>query len=164
MSSRPALGPSQPSIQWVPGVKAAGAWSWSLTSSLCRSQENGDLYIQSPIRLHGVLLNYLSTGTTLPYSGLKYILALQVLSIKAAVLSNCCLSADQVLLWLVLMSLPGVLLLCHQGAFPHGGILCKEYMKYTHRWKIRKKNRLKQNGMSHYFRKGGPTLGHGWFR
>jgi hypothetical protein len=25
-----------------------------------------DLYIQSPIRLHGVVLNYLSTGTTLP--------------------------------------------------------------------------------------------------
>jgi hypothetical protein len=26
-----------------------------------------DLYIHSPIRLHGVVLNYLSTGTTLPY-------------------------------------------------------------------------------------------------
>jgi hypothetical protein len=26
-----------------------------------------DLYIHSPIRLHGVMLNYLSTGTTLPY-------------------------------------------------------------------------------------------------
>jgi hypothetical protein len=25
-----------------------------------------DLYISSPIRLHGVVLNYLSTGTTLP--------------------------------------------------------------------------------------------------
>jgi hypothetical protein len=25
-----------------------------------------DLYIHSPIRLHGVVLNYLSTGTTLP--------------------------------------------------------------------------------------------------
>jgi hypothetical protein len=25
------------------------------------------LYIHSPIRLHGVVLNYLSTGTTLPY-------------------------------------------------------------------------------------------------
>jgi hypothetical protein len=26
-----------------------------------------DLYIHSPIRLHGVVLNYLSTGTTSPY-------------------------------------------------------------------------------------------------
>jgi hypothetical protein len=26
-----------------------------------------DLYIHSPIRLHGVVLNYLSTGTTLPF-------------------------------------------------------------------------------------------------
>jgi hypothetical protein len=30
-------------------------------------QENVDLYIRSPIRLHGILFNYLSTGTTLPY-------------------------------------------------------------------------------------------------
>jgi hypothetical protein len=37
-SSRPALGPTQPPIQWVPrahspGVKEAGVWSWPLTSS-----------------------------------------------------------------------------------------------------------------------------------
>jgi hypothetical protein len=31
------------------------------------SRENVDLYIHSPIRLHGVVLNYLSTGTTLPF-------------------------------------------------------------------------------------------------
>jgi hypothetical protein len=38
MSSRPTLGPTQPSIQWMPatfspGSKAAGAWSWPLTSN-----------------------------------------------------------------------------------------------------------------------------------
>jgi len=31
-ASRTALGPTQPPIQWVPGGKAAGAWSWPLTS------------------------------------------------------------------------------------------------------------------------------------
>jgi hypothetical protein len=38
----------------------------SLTSSEYLDQENTDLYIHSPIRLHGVVLNSLSTGTTLP--------------------------------------------------------------------------------------------------
>jgi hypothetical protein len=40
-----------------PGVKAAGAWSWPLNSSKCRGEENVDLYIHCPIRLHGVVLN-----------------------------------------------------------------------------------------------------------
>jgi hypothetical protein len=44
-----------------PGGKAAGAWSWQLTSNKCRGQENVDLYIHSPIRLHGVVHK-----TTLP--------------------------------------------------------------------------------------------------
>jgi hypothetical protein len=39
------------------GGKATGAWSWPLTSNCCRGQENVDLYIHSPIRLHGVMLN-----------------------------------------------------------------------------------------------------------
>jgi hypothetical protein len=33
--------------------KAARAWSWPLTSSQCRGQENVYLHIHSPIRLHG---------------------------------------------------------------------------------------------------------------
>jgi hypothetical protein len=41
-----------------PGGEAAVAWSWPLTFSQCRGQENVDLYIHSPIHLHG--------GTPLP--------------------------------------------------------------------------------------------------
>jgi hypothetical protein len=48
------------------GMKGGGsAWSWRVTSDQCRWQENVDLYIHSPIRLHGVVLTLLSTGTTL---------------------------------------------------------------------------------------------------
>jgi hypothetical protein len=41
-----------------------------------------DLYIYSPIRLHGVVLNSLSTGTTLPYTAAKYM----ILSLYAALI------------------------------------------------------------------------------
>jgi hypothetical protein len=37
--------------------KEAGAWIWPLTSNYCQGQENVDLYIHSPTRLHGVVLN-----------------------------------------------------------------------------------------------------------
>jgi hypothetical protein len=40
-----------------PGSRAAGAWSWSLTSISCRGQECLELYFHSPIRLHGVVLS-----------------------------------------------------------------------------------------------------------
>jgi hypothetical protein len=61
-ASTPALEPTQPPNQRVPtalskGDKAAGAWSWPLTSNSCRDQENVDVYIHSHIRLHGVVLN-----------------------------------------------------------------------------------------------------------
>jgi hypothetical protein len=51
-----------------PGGEAAGAWSWLLSSSWCRGQENVDLYINSPYtfiawclirRAHGQLYLYL---------------------------------------------------------------------------------------------------------
>jgi hypothetical protein len=40
-----------------PGGKAAGAWSWPLTSIQCRGQECVELYLHSSIRLHGVVLS-----------------------------------------------------------------------------------------------------------
>jgi hypothetical protein len=44
--SRPALGPTQPAIQWVLGALTLGG-----------SQECVELYLHSPIRLHGVVLS-----------------------------------------------------------------------------------------------------------
>jgi hypothetical protein len=69
-SSRPALGSTQPT-QWVPralslGVKRPGR------EANHSALENVDLYIHSPIRLHGVVLNSFSTETTLPYPNIKF--------------------------------------------------------------------------------------------
>jgi hypothetical protein len=47
-------------VALVPRGKAAGAWSWPLTCNKCRGPENVDLHTC----LHGVVLNYISTGTT----------------------------------------------------------------------------------------------------
>jgi hypothetical protein len=63
VASRIFSSPSRPYRVWGPpnvisngyrggGGKAAGSWSWPLTSNKCRG-----LYIHSPIRLHGVVLN-----------------------------------------------------------------------------------------------------------
>jgi hypothetical protein len=55
-SSRPALGPTQPPIQWV---------AWALSLVVKRQGRKAD---HSPICLYGVVLNWLSTGTTLPFT------------------------------------------------------------------------------------------------
>jgi hypothetical protein len=47
-----------------PRGKASGAWSWPFTSNKYRGQEYVDLYIRSAISFPGVVLNWLSTGTT----------------------------------------------------------------------------------------------------
>jgi len=56
MQYRPDLGPTQPPIQWVPGavsleVKRPGS------EADYRGQECVELYLQPPIRLHGVVLS-----------------------------------------------------------------------------------------------------------
>jgi len=47
------MGTSDP----FPGGKAAGAWSWPLTSIQCRGQECVELYLRYPICLNGVVLS-----------------------------------------------------------------------------------------------------------
>ena len=50
--SRPALGPTQPPLQWIPvlfrGGKAAEAWRWPTTPSSAEVKEREQLYLYSP--------------------------------------------------------------------------------------------------------------------
>jgi hypothetical protein len=60
-ASRTALGPTQPPIHWVPGtlhlgVKRPGREADNSPSS-AEVKECVDLYLHSPIRLHGVVLS-----------------------------------------------------------------------------------------------------------
>jgi hypothetical protein len=60
-SSRPALWPTQPPIQWVPGAFSPGVKQPGLEPDhsppvTADVKKNIDLYVYSPIRLHGVVL------------------------------------------------------------------------------------------------------------
>jgi hypothetical protein len=57
VSSRPALGSTQPAIKWVLGVKRQGREADHSPPTSAEVKKNVDLYIHSPIRLHGVMLN-----------------------------------------------------------------------------------------------------------
>jgi hypothetical protein len=72
-SSRPALGYTQPPIQWVPGalspgVKRPGREADHSLPTSAEIKKNIDLHIHVPIRLHGIVLSQLSTGITLPFA------------------------------------------------------------------------------------------------
>jgi hypothetical protein len=60
-ASRPALVPTQPPTQWIPedlllGVKLPGGEPDQSPPSSAEVKECVELYLYSPIRLHGVLL------------------------------------------------------------------------------------------------------------
>jgi hypothetical protein len=72
---RTALGSTQPPIQWVSGalsleVKRPGREA-EVTSILCRGQECVDLYLRSPIRLHGLVFSQVQGRLYLLPSALK---------------------------------------------------------------------------------------------
>jgi hypothetical protein len=62
MSSRPALGATQPPIQWVPlvlsrcGGKRQGREADHLPPATAKVNKNVNLYFHSPVRPHGVVL------------------------------------------------------------------------------------------------------------
>jgi hypothetical protein len=67
-ASRTALGPTCPPIQWVPGALSLGV-EWlghEAASSIAEVKESVELYLHSPVCLHGIVLSLKeSTGT--PY-------------------------------------------------------------------------------------------------
>jgi hypothetical protein len=61
-SSRPALGSTHPPIQWVPGtlspgINLPGREADQSPPTSAEVKKNVDLYMHSPIRLHGVVFN-----------------------------------------------------------------------------------------------------------
>jgi hypothetical protein len=61
------MGFTQHLIQWVPEALSLEVKLTTHFQLVPRSRYCGYIYIHSPIRLQGIVLNYLSTGTTLPY-------------------------------------------------------------------------------------------------
>jgi hypothetical protein len=71
-SSKLVPGPTQPPIPWVPGLFPQW-WSGrgvklTIRLHLVPSSRMAELYRHSPICLRGIVLNELSTGTTLPFT------------------------------------------------------------------------------------------------
>jgi hypothetical protein len=73
-ASRPALGLTHPPIQWVPGDLSPGVkrpgFEADLSPTSAEVKKCGSIH-PLPHSLYGVMLNYLSTGITLPWNTLR---------------------------------------------------------------------------------------------
>jgi hypothetical protein len=76
---------------FFPGGKVVDVWSWPLTSKLCQHQENTALYIHFHIRLHGVVLNQLITGTFTFLQNILYQQSKQAFRIQIAYTVRACI-------------------------------------------------------------------------
>jgi hypothetical protein len=94
-SSRPALGSTQPPIQWVPGVLSPGVKRPGREAD--HSHPASAEVKNSPIRLHGVMLNSLSTRTIL----LKYGMEMTQRTVKQWYLEGFHLHAIFSIIWLL---------------------------------------------------------------
>jgi hypothetical protein len=77
MSSGPALGPTQPPIQWVPkalspGVKRPGLVADHSAPTSAEVKKTWIYTSTPPLRLRGVVINYLSTETTARGATFRY--------------------------------------------------------------------------------------------
>jgi hypothetical protein len=77
-TSRPALGPTQPPVQWVPGLSLR----YSGRGVVRRGQERVELYLYSPSRPSRPVI-----GRTLPFNQLKHIKSLEIAEVEQQVLS-----------------------------------------------------------------------------
>jgi hypothetical protein len=71
MSSRLALGPTQPPIHWVLGALSTGVMRPGCEadhSPPTSAEVKENVYIHSPLNLHGVVINLLNTGEFLPFT------------------------------------------------------------------------------------------------
>jgi hypothetical protein len=69
-SARPVVGTTKPPILWIQRVKLPEC---ETLRNSAKSKKNVDLYIHSSIRLHGVVLNLLSSETIVPRYLMKYL-------------------------------------------------------------------------------------------
>jgi hypothetical protein len=130
-----------------PGDKAATEWSWPLTSNWCRCQENVDLYIHFPIRLHGAVKFKVTLRLTVsqsvslgiePHLGLmtRY-LAITIWQLWSCFCGAPSLTRGRVCLLYMLLGLPNAVFLGSESFGTRDHILLSQIWDFTFRRLLR---------------------------